>query len=177
MNRMQMRGAAALGILALAVAASVGVVAQQGPGVQRGRPGAGRSPEFPVPSITDYKPRNTLKVPQHPTPKAKFPVIDIHSHQPTPISPEQFAKVVEGMNANNLRVLINLSGGFGANHKCRGVSIFHKFVEGTTIDGSKDLCLQLIAIGRLDLVLFLTELLKDCANGIQIELYIDIQEV
>ena len=100
-----MRGAAALGMLALAVAASVGVVAQQGPGVQRGRPGAGRSPEFPVPSITDYKPRNTLKVPQHPTPRAKFPVIDIHSHQPTPISPEQFAKVVEGMDANNLRVL------------------------------------------------------------------------
>ena len=113
MRLRQTRSAVALGMLALAVAASVGVVAQQGPGVQRGRPGAGRTPEFPVPSITDYRPRNTLKVSQHPTPRAKFPVIDIHSHQPTPISAEQFAKVVEGMDANNLRILINLSGGYG----------------------------------------------------------------
>jgi len=88
-------------------------LAQQGPGVQRGRPGAGRTPEFPPPSIIDYKPRSTLKVAEHPVPKAKFPVIDIHSHQPTPISPEQFERVVAGMDANNLRILVNLSGGTG----------------------------------------------------------------
>jgi hypothetical protein len=44
----------------------------------------------------------------------EVPVIDIHSHQPTPISPEQFERVVAGMDANNLRVLINLSGSYGA---------------------------------------------------------------
>ncbi|MGE0461234.1 MAG: amidohydrolase family protein [Vicinamibacterales bacterium] len=89
------------------------LLAQQGPGVQRGRPGAGRTPEFPPPSIIDYKPRSTLKVAEHPVPKAKFPVIDIHSHQPTPITAEQFDRVVAGMDANNLRVLVNLSGGTG----------------------------------------------------------------
>ena len=50
------------------------------------RPGDGRAPEFPEPTITQYKPRTTLKTAQHPVPKAKFPVIDIHSHQPAPIS-------------------------------------------------------------------------------------------
>ena len=47
-------------------------------------------------------------------PKAKFPVIDIHSHQPTAMSDEQFARVVAGMDANNLRVLVNASGASGS---------------------------------------------------------------
>ena len=51
------------------------------------RPGADRQPEFPPPTIRQYKPRSTLVVPQHPVPRAKFPVIDIHSHQPTPMPP------------------------------------------------------------------------------------------
>ena len=91
--------------------------AQQGPprpgGGVRARPGDGRAPEFPEPTITQYRPRTTLKTAQHPVPKAKFPVIDIHSHQPTPISEEQFATVVLGMDANNLRVLVNASGAQG----------------------------------------------------------------
>ena len=103
-----------VGFVALAAALVGGtLLAQTGPGVQRGRPGEGRAPEFPPPSIIDYKPRTTLKVAEHKVPKAKFPVIDIHSHQPTPITPEQFDKVVQGMDANNLRILINLSGGYG----------------------------------------------------------------
>ena len=83
------------------------------PGAVMRRPGDGRAPEFPEPTITQYKPRTTLKTAQHPVPRAKFPVIDIHSHQPTPISEEQFATVVKGMDANNLRVLVNASGAQG----------------------------------------------------------------
>jgi predicted TIM-barrel fold metal-dependent hydrolase len=106
----------------VALAATLGVVwAQQLPPSspvdtrtgQRPRPGEGRTPEWPAPSITDYKPRTTLVVPQHPTPRAKFPVVDIHSHQQTPISAADFARVVQGMEQNNLRVLVNLSGGSG----------------------------------------------------------------
>jgi predicted TIM-barrel fold metal-dependent hydrolase len=85
------------------------VVAQQ----IRPRPAEGRRPEFPPPSIVDYKPRSTLVTPQHLVPRAKFPVIDIHSHQSTPISAAEFERVVQGMNANNLRLLVNLSGGSG----------------------------------------------------------------
>ncbi len=71
---------------------------------QRPRPGEGREPEWPAPRITEYKPRTTLVVPAHPRPKAKFPVIDIHSHQPNPISAAEFARVVQGMEQNNLRL-------------------------------------------------------------------------
>ncbi len=80
----------------------------------RSRPGDGRMPEFPEPTITQYKPRNTLKTGEHPVPKAKFPVIDIHSHQPAAMSDDQFARVVAGMDAVNLRVLVNASGASGS---------------------------------------------------------------
>lgn len=61
----------------------------------------------------DYKPRSTLVVPEHPTPRARFPAIDVHSHLPAPISAADFDQVVAGMDQNNLRVLINASGASG----------------------------------------------------------------
>jgi predicted TIM-barrel fold metal-dependent hydrolase len=123
-----MRRVVALACLAIATALGVVWAQQQStqlppsspvevrPG-QRARPGEGREPEWPAPRITEYKPRTTLVVPVHPRPRAKFPVIDIHSHQPTPISADEFARVVEGMDQNNLRLLVNLSGGSGARLK------------------------------------------------------------
>src|SRR5215210_5199181 len=80
---------------------------------QRRRPAEGRQPEFAPPNIRDYKPKSQLVTPQHPVPRAKFPVIDIHSHQPTPISPAEFDRVMTGMEANNLQILVNLSGSSG----------------------------------------------------------------
>ena len=55
-------------IFILATLAFSVVMAQQpqGPGQIRPRPGNGREPEFPAPNITDYKPKSTLVVPQHP---------------------------------------------------------------------------------------------------------------
>lgn len=100
-------------VVAIAAVAISGSLLAQGRGGRGGRPGEGRSPEFPPPSIIDYKPRTTLVVPEHNVPRAKFPVIDIHSHQPNPISPQQFAQVIKGMDANNLQILVNLSGGSG----------------------------------------------------------------
>ncbi len=97
-------------VLAVALLlAPAAVVAQQPPS----RPGEGRKPEWPPPAITEYKPKTTLVVPQHPVMRARFPVIDIHSHHPTPITPERYAEVVKAMDALNLRVLVNLSGGSG----------------------------------------------------------------
>ena len=78
------------------------------PAQGRPRPGDGREPEFPPPTIRDYKPRSTLVVPQHPVPRAKFPVIDIHSHQPTPISAGAVRRRwSRAMDALNLQVLVN----------------------------------------------------------------------
>ena len=74
-----------LGLLAVVLYAPL-LMAQQAPGQIRPRPAEGRQPELPPPTIREYKPRSMLVTPQHPVPRAKFPVIDIHSHQPTPIS-------------------------------------------------------------------------------------------
>ncbi|MCM2257624.1 MAG: amidohydrolase [Vicinamibacteria bacterium] len=78
------------------------------------RPGEGRKPEWPAPAITEYRPDSRLVVAEHPTPRAKFPVVDVHSHHATPIAPERLAAVVKAMDQLNLRVLVNLSGGWGA---------------------------------------------------------------
>ena len=85
----------------------------QGTGQLRPRPGEGREPEWPAPSIREYRPRSTLVVAEHPTPRARYPVVDVHSHQPVPITTEQFDRVVRSMDALGLQVLVNLSGGSG----------------------------------------------------------------
>src|SRR5687768_1184955 len=60
------------------------------PGTTLVRVGICQAPEFPPPSIVDYRPKSTLVVEEHPVPRAKFPVVDIHSHvDPTPESIDQ----------------------------------------------------------------------------------------
>jgi len=79
------------------------------PGTTEARPGRCQWPEFPAPSILDYRPRSTLVVEEHPVPKARFPVIDSHSH--TGPKAETIERLIQEMDALNLRVLVNLSGG------------------------------------------------------------------
>src|SRR4051812_24259757 len=98
-------------VAALAFAAAQQPRAEPGQG--RARPGQGREPEFTPPTIIEYKPKSTLVTTEHLKPQAKYPVVDIHSHQPTPVSPSEFERVVKGMEANNLKVLVNLSGSSG----------------------------------------------------------------
>src|SRR5262249_27468416 len=102
-----------LGVLCFALGIPLHPQMAQTPGQIRPRPAEGRQPEFPPLNIREYKPKSLLVVPQHPVPRAKFPVIDIHSHQPTPISNDEFGRVVKGMDANKLRLLVNLSGSSG----------------------------------------------------------------
>src|SRR5262245_5366201 len=52
------------------------------PGTTEVRPGRCQAPATPPPSILDYRPKSTVVAEAHPVPKAKFPVVDIHSHQP-----------------------------------------------------------------------------------------------
>jgi predicted TIM-barrel fold metal-dependent hydrolase len=79
------------------------------PGTTEVRPGRCSAPEFPPPSILDYRPRSTLVTAAHLVPKAKFPVIDSHNH--STITAENIEQYVREMDALNLRVLVNLSGG------------------------------------------------------------------
>src|SRR5262245_51616646 len=90
------------------VVLSLGIVAvgQQSPGQFRPRPAEGREPELAPPSIRDYKPRSTLVVPQHPVPRAKFPVIDVHGHPPSPTSATEYSQVVKAMDGLNVRLMV-----------------------------------------------------------------------
>ena len=63
-------------------------------------------------SIREYQPKSTLVVPEHPVPRAKYPVIDIHSHHRT-LAEDSWSRIVGEMDALNLQVLVNLSGGTG----------------------------------------------------------------
>ena len=81
------------------------------PGTTLVRVGSCQAPEFPPPSIVDYRPTSSLEVAEHPVPRAKFPVVDIHSH--TGPTPATIASLISQMDALNIRVLNNLSGGSG----------------------------------------------------------------
>jgi predicted TIM-barrel fold metal-dependent hydrolase len=86
---------------------------QAQPGQLRPRPGTGREPEFPPPSITEYKPKSTLVVPEHMVQRARFPVIDIHGHPPQFSSPEAVKNVVNLMSPLNLQVMVQTNGQSG----------------------------------------------------------------
>ncbi|MCL4866589.1 MAG: amidohydrolase family protein, partial [Gemmatimonadales bacterium] len=84
------------------------------PGMTEVRPRSCQAPELPVPSILDYRPRNTLVVPVHPVPKAKFPVIDFHGHPTSQLgSSEGLLGMGAELDALNVRLMIaanNISG-------------------------------------------------------------------
>jgi len=72
-----------------------------------------REPTVPPPSITEYKPRSTLVVPEHPVPRAKFPAVDFHGHPPALENPETVRQVVAAMDRLNLQVMVQAPAGSG----------------------------------------------------------------
>ena len=64
-------------------------------------------------SVEDWEPRSTLVVNEHPVPRAKFPVIDVHSHHSSTTAPTRIKKIIQEMDDLNLAILVNLSGGYG----------------------------------------------------------------
>jgi len=85
------------------------------PGTTLTRPGECSRPELPPPTIVDYRPRSTLVTAEHKVPKAKYPVVDNHNH--TNITAANIEQIIAEMDALNLRVLINLTGGDAAGVK------------------------------------------------------------
>ena len=62
----------------------------------------------------DYKPRTTLVVPEHPVPRAKFPVIDIHGHPADANLGRRLRARRRGDGTElNIRVLVNLAAASG----------------------------------------------------------------
>ncbi len=64
-------------------------------------------------TIQRYQPRSTLRVPESTVTRAKFPFIDIHSHQRVTATPEDVDAIIREMDRLNMRVMVNLSGRSG----------------------------------------------------------------
>ncbi len=73
--------------------------------------------EPPVMYFEAYKPVSTLVVDEHPLTRSKFPFIDAHAHffNARNMTEAELDKLVEEMDEMNMGVLVNLSGGSGAN--------------------------------------------------------------
>ena len=130
---------AGLLVVSLSVLSWNVLAAQQTPGAIRPRPGEGREPEFPPPTILQYKPRSTLIVPAHPVPRAKFPVVDFHGHPPFLVTPDVIERVGQAMDNLNLRVMVNASGTSGERltqqiEAVKASKYRDRFVMFTTLD-------------------------------------------
>ena len=76
-------------------------------GMTETRPGTCTTPQLPVPSIVDYRPRNTLVTAATPVPKAKFPAIDYHGHVQSYLnSAESLNRLLAIMDDLNIRLMI-----------------------------------------------------------------------
>jgi predicted TIM-barrel fold metal-dependent hydrolase len=65
-------------------------------------------------TFEEYEPRSTLKVPENPVTRARFPFIDVHCHLWGPmLTPDKVDDVVRQMDELNMAVMVNLSGGSG----------------------------------------------------------------
>ena len=97
-------------LLAAGIAALAGVAVAATLEAQR----RGRRAAEPALTVEEYAPRSTLVVEAHAVPRARFPVVDVHSHHwPGGFTAARWQSVVEEMDALNLQVLVNLSGGSG----------------------------------------------------------------
>jgi predicted TIM-barrel fold metal-dependent hydrolase len=77
-----------------------------------------------------YDPPSTLVVPEHKISKAKFPFIDVHSHQADMTTPQSLEPLISEMNKLNMAVMVNLSGrGFrrGADHLEKSLANVQKY--------------------------------------------------
>jgi predicted TIM-barrel fold metal-dependent hydrolase len=62
--------------------------------------------------LSDYEPRSMLRVPEHPVRRAKFPVIDVHTHIAGPRQPgRHLTQIAACMAECNLETLMNVTGG------------------------------------------------------------------
>lgn len=69
-------------------------------------------PGLVVPYFYEYDPPATLVVPAHPTPRAKYPFVDVHNHQGrmAEYGEEEWRELLAAMDGMNMAVMVNLSG-------------------------------------------------------------------
>lgn len=83
-------------------------------GMTEVRPRTCLAPEKPAPSIVDYRPKSTLKVPGSMNMKAKFPVVDFHGHPSGQLGSvdaiERMGRSLDSLNVRLMIVANNVSG-------------------------------------------------------------------
>jgi len=95
-----------------------GVAIQPGeecpPGMTEWRADNCRAPEFPAPSIVDYRPKSTLVTAEHLVPKAKYGAVDYHAHIANMLASQEslaaFMKQLDGIGVRLSVSADNLSG-------------------------------------------------------------------
>ena len=80
--------------------------------VRRGPPAAPPDTSATM-TVEAYDPRSTLVVPENPVSRAAFPFVDVHLHLNGTMPRPQLDQLVRDMDALNLAVGVNLSGGTG----------------------------------------------------------------
>ena len=120
MNRRQL-----LSILGATIPAATAARSRQSPA--QSKPSPASAPQAPaVLDLKDFQPRSMLKVPETKVPRAKFPVIDVHTHlgfraSSTRGVPQGEAvkfrapasELLPVMDQVNLKTMVNLTGGVG----------------------------------------------------------------
>ncbi len=74
----------------------------------------------------DYDPPSTLVVPENPITRAKFPFIDVHSHQYR-MGPSDLTDRIQEMDAMNMGIMVNLSGRGGSQLKAMANNVQRTF--------------------------------------------------
>ncbi|MCA9231142.1 MAG: amidohydrolase [Planctomycetales bacterium] len=66
-------------------------------------------------ALDQFEPKSTLRVPEHPLSRAKFPVVDVHVHPRYKLHsvPEQLDEAVRVMDQQNIAVCVSLDGRLG----------------------------------------------------------------
>jgi predicted TIM-barrel fold metal-dependent hydrolase len=84
------------------------------PGMTEIRPRSCMAPEFPAPSIVDYRPKSQLVAPVHMVRSAKYPAVDFHGHPQGLLgSQDGLTRLGNAMDSLNVRMMIsadNMSG-------------------------------------------------------------------
>lgn len=73
------------------------------------------TPDTPL-ALKEFQPKSMLRVPEHKVARAKFPVIDVHTHLSRSDGTRYLAtpqELLEVMDRKNVRMMVNLTGGTG----------------------------------------------------------------
>ncbi|MDX1394905.1 MAG: amidohydrolase family protein [Gemmatimonadota bacterium] len=124
-----LRGAGRIGA-AVALAGALVAIPAQADAQNRGGPPGGPPPDsLPDLSVVDYDPRSTLVVPGAEVPRARFPFVDVHLHINATRDSAELDRMVADMDALNLAVGVNLSGGTG-DRLAQQVRVFNERYPG-----------------------------------------------